>query len=123
MPFKLVWEPRRLHVKFDGFVTDAEFLAAAEAVQNDARFEDVSARIYDFLDISGFELSAGTLDLLIAMTFGVFAYCPKGVMALVLTDQGLAKVAKKYCAEQAGRYPAEVFASLQEAQYWAETAS
>jgi hypothetical protein len=123
MPFKLVWEPRSVYVKFDGFVTDVEFMAAAKALQSDERFEDVRVRIYDFLDITGFDLSASTLDLLVAMTFGVFAYCPKGSMALAMTDPNLTQFAKKYCAEQAGCFPAAVFASLQEAWNWAEGAS
>jgi hypothetical protein len=119
----LGWEPRAVHVKFSGFVTDAEFTTVAGALQSDVRFEDVSVRIYDFLDITGFDLSESTLDLLIAMTFGVFAYAPQGCMALVMTDESLTQFAKKYCAEQAGLYPAAVFASLPEAQNWAEGVS
>jgi len=122
MPFKLFWEPRRLLVKFAGFMQDADFQRCAEMIQGDERSDTVRRWVYDFSDVTGSDLTPDTLDLLTAMALGVLTQGPPGCVAVVTQDPGLSQAAMAFCSRLADLCPAEAFGSLSAAQAWAEGA-
>ena len=119
MAWSNVWESRGVCTHFTGFVTAEEYIASAEAICADARFDDLRFVIKDLLGIAGHSIDPEAHDPIAAIRYGARLTNPNIHLILLTTDPRLIPFA--YPARDSfmrGLYDTRAFPEMAAARRW-----
>lgn len=119
MAWSNIWEPRGVCTQFSGFVTAEEYIASAEDICADARFDELRFVIKDLLGIAGHSIDPEAHDPIAAIRYAARLTNPDIRLILLTTDPRLVPFA--YPARDSfmrGLYDTRAFADMSAARRW-----
>lgn len=121
MSYQLKWEPSGVTKKFSGVVGDEEFMAATEAVQAHANFDDIWYVINDLMEITSFEVSAHVLECYFASVSGAYRTNRKIKLAFVTKNSDIERQINEFVRISPIPYRSRVFNTVHDARNWIKT--
>lgn len=118
MGYELIWEPRGVHKRFYGQVTDGDISGSVARIQGDRRFDALRYVINDFLDGTGHQVPLAAVEEIAAIDDAAAISNPHIRVALVAATPEFVELVNQYAGSTMKLYPTRVFSSLDEARIW-----
>ncbi len=118
MPYSLDWEPRGVLRRYLGYSTIAERRESFDAICADPRFDTLRYSITDYLDVTGYELSADATAEIAALHTGPLITNPRIVIAAVAVRPDVVAAIREFIQHGFTPAPYRVFATLEQARRW-----
>lgn len=118
MGYEIIWEARGVVKQFSGHVTGKQLLQAGLVTEADSRFDGLRYVINDFLDSTGFSITAEDVDEIVAIDEAASRTNKAISIAVVATHPDIVDLANQYADSPMNVYPTRVFPTLAGAREW-----
>lgn len=118
MPFTLSWEPGGVYRRYVGRVTAAERERSFDLICGDARFDELSFSITDYLAVDDYEISDAATEEIAARHIAPLRTNPNIVIAAVVVDARIIAAIQHFISLQFITQPYRTFSTEAQARAW-----
>lgn len=118
MAFRMIWQERRVTIKYSGHVSDVQIGMAARLIQGDPRSDGLHEILHDGREGTSFSFSEAIIEEIAAID-GAFAMSvPKLRIAIVTERPDVIAAVDHYTGLELSPFPVRVFADIEAAERW-----
>ena len=121
MAYRLVWEDKGVIAKFWGSTNSAEALEMLNAVGDDPRFDQLTWRINDFLEVEDHEVSPTMVKYIDALNHVLPLTNSRIVVAIAVQRKDIAELVQQLIAEHPIPGNLAMFGNMNDARAWINT--
>lgn len=122
MPYKIIWKPDGVIIRFFGIVSFDENMAANGQLYGDSRFESLRYQIADFSEVTDFQLSEKEASIIAQLDFQSTRWNTHVKAAHVTQNKTIIKLIDLYKEQmQETSWEVGLFNTLEEALDWVES--
>ena len=118
MAFKLIWEQRRVTIKYSEHVNDVQTAMAARLIQGDPRSDGLHEILHDGRDCTSFTFSESIVEEIAAMDGAMAMSVPRLRIAIVANRPEIIAAVDYYAGLGLSPFPVRVFGELDAADAW-----
>lgn len=119
MTFNIKWDKRIVHVKFRGIVTAQDLIDSNNYLISNANFEKTHNQIFDFLDITDFQITKEDIQIIGTMDKAQAEWNKSMKVAIITKDDSVRKITREYEKILRGSgWVTQIFENPETAENW-----
>ena len=118
MAFKLIWQERRVTIRYSGHVSDVQTGMASRLIQGDPRSDGLREILHDGRECTSFIFSEAIIEEIAAIDGAAAMSTPKLRIAVISDRPDVIAAVDYYASLELSPFPVRVFADLQAANHW-----
>lgn len=118
MTFKLIWDERRVTIRYSGQASDLQAGVAAHLIQGDPRCDNLREVLHDGRDCTSFAFSESVIEEIAAIDGALALSVPRLRIAFVTDRPDIMAAVDYYASLGLSPFPVRVFAELDAADAW-----